>query len=215
MSGLVPTASSLSPKTRKLLADAERRRMIEAQVRERKAAERQAVEDGVAERVALGEGRGEAFTQPTPGTVTRLDPVRRQSGLMFLANAKKLGGARLQMAAQYETTFALAHTEASIKSCLNDGVGGGDGPTVNAVARAANNRVAAQDRLRLWADQLHHQRDMLDALAVILGNGMTPREAGGNALRAAVYTVLVLAALDILVAHAAILSTRHPLENAA
>jgi hypothetical protein len=197
------TASDLSPKTVKLLADAQRRRLIEQEGRERKAAERVEVGDGIAERVKLGEDRGEAFTRPKPGTVTRHDPVRRQTGLTFLANAGKLTGEPLKMAARYEAAFAQCFDDAPIRSQLGGEGGGGEGPTIQSIGRAAAARVAAREQMFRWGCELGHSQAMLNALNLILGTGMTPREAGGNALKAAVYTALTLAALDILVANAA------------
>lgn len=193
----------LSPETIAALHGPARRRAIEAAGRERAAAERRAVESGVDETVALGEARGETFTRST-GTRA----VRRQTGLEFLANARKLSGERIKHASRYAYAWAAAHAAPPLRSVLCDTVRGGEGPSIEQIGANGAARVSAQNYLFGVAVILGHQRDLLGALSVILGEGKTPREAGGNALGAAVYTSNVLIALDLLAAHAAALNAR-------
>lgn len=174
---------------------AQRRRMIEAAGREAKAAERRAVGEGIDNTVALGEARGGAFTRATGSGA-----VRRQSGLGWLASQGKLTfdqvAAGLTYGADYRTV--KIHPGA-IRSNLGDHTPGNGILNIGAIVHAANARHAAQQRLDRAFDALHGQMDLVNAMNVICGQEKTPREAGGNAVGAAVITARLVIALDLLV----------------
>jgi hypothetical protein len=185
---------SLSARTRSDLAKAERRRDIEAAGRDSRAAVRREVEAGVSETVALREARGESFTRST-GTGS----VRRQTGIEFLAKADKLKGDHLAAAIAYGQDYRAAHAPVSIRSNLGDHEPSGQGPNLNAVVNAADRRHAATQRLANMRACMGNTASMVRACDLILGCEQTPREAGGNALGAAVLTSLMLAAIEQLV----------------
>lgn len=172
---------------------AARRRMIAAEGRERAAAEHAAVEAGVDETVALGEARGEAFTRATAGI------TRRHSGLTWLVSQGKLTTPQYVAAFNYGNDYRRVMGAAPLRSSLGDHAPGGDGPTLAQIMDSANATTAAENRMFLAARALRHNHDLLDALNVICGQEKTPREAGGNALGAAVITARLVIALDLLV----------------
>lgn len=185
---------TISARTRADLAKAQRRRDIEVAGREARATIRRVVEAGVSETVALGEARGETFTRST-GTGS----VRRQTGIEFLAKAGKLKGDHLAAAIAYGQDYRAAHAPVSIRSNLGDHEPSGQGPNLDAIMGAANKRAMAAQRLSNMRACMGNTATMVRACDLILGLEQTPREAGGNALGAAVLTSLMLAAIEQLV----------------
>lgn len=188
----------LSERTRADLAKAQRRREIEAAGREARTLERQEVTAGIDETVALGEARGGEFERPQAGRGERDKPVRRHTGVSWLISQGKLTTPQYVAAMIYGSDYRRVMSPPGLRSCLGDHTPGGDGPTLASIAASANATTAARERLARAMAKLSGQRDLIDAMNVICGDELTPREAGGNALGAAVYTTRLLIALDLL-----------------
>lgn len=192
-----PSPPRLSGRNLDAVSGAQRRRLIEAVGRERRAAEAREVGEGVDETVALGEARGGAFTRAATGV------VRRQTGLGWLSLKGTIGINQARAGYAYGLDYRTVMTDpGALRSNLGDHTPGGGILDIGKLVAAANRRTAAAARMFEAAERLHHQHDLIHALNVICGQEQTPREAGGNALGAAVLTTRVVIALDLLVAAA-------------
>lgn len=191
---------AVSERTRVDLGRAARRRLIEEAGRARKAREAREVAEGVGETLALRQEAGAEFAQPKPGRGDMPKPARRQSGLDVLAKAGKLEGDALRAARAYGDAYRVAQGEASIRSCLADSQPGGEGPTLASIGAKARRRVLAGYRLADMRRALGFQPQLVDACDKVLGQELTPREAGGNAVGSGVYTALVVTACDLIAA---------------
>lgn len=192
-----PSPPRLNGRNLDAVSGAMRRRMIEAAGREAKASERAEVETGVAETTDLGEARGEAFTRTATGV------TRRQTGLGWLSLKGTITIHQARAGMAYGADYRTVMTDpGAIRSNLGDHAPGGGILDIGKLVDIANRRHAATERLAQAHRAVFAQPDLVDALMVICGEERTPREAGGNALGAAVLTTRVVIALDLLVASA-------------
>ena len=101
----------------KAQAHAEKRRLLEQERLQRERRDRQEVGAGIAERVGLGSERGEAFENLRPVRKGRQPPVRRQTGLEWLAKKGRLTEGQLKAGEAYGEAWRMAAAEPRLKSC--------------------------------------------------------------------------------------------------
>jgi len=166
-------------------------------------ADARAVREGVAETTALAEARGSEFNRPPLARGEREKPIKRMSGLDWLFS-RKLARISFEMklvGERYGRLWRQAHDETSMRSCIDDSVRGfGQEPAATAV-RAAAARVEAQEDLDKLRAAVGYQVHLVEALDLICGQELTPREAASNGRGAAVIECALTVALDLLVQH--------------
>lgn len=185
MTGRVNASAKASPRER-----LEARRYVARQ-------EQAATREGIAERVTLGEGRGEGFAVPrqVPG---RAPPVRRLSGLAWLANKGRLSPLQMRAGLAYAEAYQGAQPPPGLRSTLDDTVGGRAGIDFAALQAAMRRRLIHEARLARFRRKLGHQTDLLRALDTICGDEKTPREATANGQDAHALEAVLRVGLDLL-----------------
>jgi hypothetical protein len=155
------------------------------------------VGDGVAERVELGRGRGEAFAVPrsAPG---RAKAVRKLSGLASLAHTGKLNAVQMAAGLAYAEAYRDAMPPASLRSTLDDSVGGGSGLCLAAAHAAMRRRLVAEARLARMRKRLGNQADLVKACDDVCGLEFTPREVCPDGHAAQTLVRVLQIALDLM-----------------
>ena len=181
------------------IAGLERKRLARLETRARERREREEVEAGVAESVNLGLSRGEAFDAPEPGKGARTRPVRRMSGLGWLAKQGRMPPDLKRIGETYGDAYRVAQGEDSIRSCIGDTNGGGSSvirmPPSFILVRM---RQRARDDLAGMRARLGNEQSLIQAMDLICGDEKTPREASKNGADAAALEALLMAALRLL-----------------
>jgi hypothetical protein len=174
-----------------------RANLVRQAERERAKAEALEVSTGVDETVALAEGRGEAFERPKQRPGERAKPVRRLNGLAYLVSRGVIDRELAQIGEQWGDLWREGFGPVPLRSCINDAVGGGGDRTGNAI-EAAKTRVQAQRRLLAMSLRLDRVPAVWGALVAIAGQGMTPRQYGGNERAAHAAQTRVVDALELM-----------------
>lgn len=177
-----------------------RDRLLRRERQTRAQAEARAVADGVAETVALARARGAAIAPAAGPRGTRAGPLRRHTGLDWLARKGRLSPAQKQAGERYGACWRRAGHDPSIPSTLEvqPGATAGGAALADMLAHADGTAHATR-RLALFRTRLWGQREMIAACDAICGRELTPREAGGGDHREGARIEAVLGvALDIL-----------------
>jgi hypothetical protein len=176
------------------LAAIERAELLKEEARARARAEDQWIEDGRAETVRLASLRGETIEGPTMRRGERRKPMRRKTGLEWLAAKGRLTRTQREAGDRYGVDYRIAE-EVSIRSALNDSVVGySEGPTEfvgAAKVRLGNARQHA----------LHDHPALVSVCNAVCGMGFTLREFAGERRDADVAETRLLVALDLLATH--------------
>lgn len=172
----------------------------EEAARSRAKAEADAVNAGVAETLTLDHQRGAEFLAPESKRGERAKPIRRLTGLEWLYRKGKITDDQKAVGERYGAIMRVAQSPTSIRSNLNQapgGTGSRDGNMQQMIA-AADRKIAAAHKLVTLQASLRHQGELIGALNMVAGIGMTPREASRNGAQAAALEALVIVALDLL-----------------
>lgn len=180
------------------LAAKERQELLREEAQAKARQEAQDVHQGVTETLVLGDRRGEEFHAPSPDRDGKPKPVRRLSGLEFMAGKGLLTEAQITAGERYGEAYRAAVGEESLKSCLDVGPGGGGGEVRPAfLLSRAEWRAGMRAKLALWRASIKHPR-LIAALDAICGEELTPRGLARDGRDAAVISEQVRIALDIL-----------------
>lgn len=172
----------------------ERARLIQLDQRDRARREACEVAAGVAETTALSRARGAALVVQL-GAHRRPGPVRRLTGLDWLARKGRLTPAQKLVGERYGRAWRRAEGAARIGSSLNMVPGGGRDHDALSVGEA---RAASARRLAMLRAMVKGQGDLVAACDQICGAELTPREACANGVQAARLVGLLLVALDLM-----------------
>lgn len=180
------------------IAQLERKRLLRLERLERERQEREEVSQGVGETVSLGAERGEAFDVPKSRRGERAKPVRRLTGIDWLERQGRLKEPLLTLARLYGKRYREANEAAPLKSCLAERAAGSGPPSPEVTAALAARRAVAASRLAVMRQHLAFEPSLVQALDLICGQEMTPREATRNGAEAARLEGLLMAALGII-----------------
>ncbi|OXE35244.1 MAG: hypothetical protein CGW95_15105 [Phenylobacterium zucineum] len=150
---------------------------------------------GVAESVGLARARGAAIVAQC-GTDRRHGPLKRLSGLEWLARKGRLTPAQKAAGERYGVLWRRVEAAARIGSSLDMNFGGSRDHDVPAAAEARARDIQHLKDLRA---QLHGQTDMVAACDQICGGELTPREVCINGVQAARLEGVLRVALDLMV----------------
>lgn len=175
------------------LASIERAQLIRDEAREKARAEDRWIEAARAETLALAALRAEPIEAPKAGRGERRKPMRRKSGLDWLADKGRLSKTQKAAGERYGVDYRLGE-EVRLRSALNDTVVGyTDGPT--GVAGAARVRLANARKA------LGDHKAMIGVCNAVCGIGLTLREFTAARRDAEVAETRLLIALDLLAGH--------------
>jgi len=172
----------------------ERERLIQLDRQDRARCEAAAVAAGVAESAALSRARGAALVADMGGQ-RRPGPIRRLTGLDWLARKGRLTPAQKRVGERYGQAWRRAEGAARIGSSLNLVPGAGRDHDALSAGEA---RAASVRRLAAYRAMLKGQGDMVAACDQICGAELTPREASANGGMAARLEGVLLVALDLM-----------------
>lgn len=175
----------------------DRSRLAHVVHRQREQMDAQEVAIGVAESAALSRARGSALVVQM-GAQRRAGPLRRLSGLDWLARKGRLTAAQKQAGEAYGLAWRRAEGAARIGSSLDMTFGGSSGEAD--VLAAAELRARHVQRLQAYRRRLRGQPDLVAACDQICGGELTPREACANGVQAARLEGVLLVALDLMAA---------------
>ena len=175
-------------------ARGERERLTQLELRDRARREATEVAAGVAESAALSRARGSALVVQL-GAHRRPGPVRRLTGLDWLARKGRLTTAQKLTGERYGRAWRRAEGAARIGSSLSMVPGGGGDHDALTVGEA---RAASARRLAMLRAMMKGQGDLVAACDQICGAELTPREATANGVQAARLEGLLLVALDLM-----------------
>lgn len=144
------------------------------------------------------ERRGEQATTSTAALVKD----REKSGLEWLLHKKRITLRQMKAGKTYGEDHRAAdmHGIVPLRSCINDTVGGGDGPGLP----LAIFQMEALERVEAAKAALSHQSDMIAALYAICVREATPWQAVGDkgtAKHVAKLEAVTAVALDLLEKH--------------
>lgn len=172
----------------------ERAQLLKEEGRAKARAEDRWIEDTRAETVRLAALRGEAIEAPTARRGERRKPMRRKTGLEWLAAKGRLTRTQAEAGDRYGVDYRIGD-EVSIRSILNDSVKGyceGPAEFVGAAkVRLANARRRA----------LQDHPALVSVCNAVCGVGLTLREFAGERRDADVAETRLLVALDLLARH--------------
>lgn len=172
----------------------ERAQLLKEETRARARAEDRWIEDSRAETLRLAELRGEELEVPRTGRGERRKPMRRKTGLEWLADKGRLTRMQREAGERYGVDWRVGE-EVSIRSILNDSVKGySEGPTEFVGAAKVRLRHARRDALG------DHRR-LIDVCDAVCGLGLTLREFAADRRDAEVAETRLLIALDLLARH--------------
>jgi len=171
----------------------ERERLVQLESCERAHREAMEVASGVLESAALARARGAALAVQAG---RRPGPLRRLTGLDWLARRGRLSAAQKLMGERYGRAWRQAEGAARIGSSLNLVPGAGRDHDILSAAEA---RAAHIRQLADYRDRLKGQRDLVAACDQVCGAELTPREACANGVQAARLEGVLLVALDLMV----------------
>jgi hypothetical protein len=161
-------------------------------------AEAVAVADGVAETVALSRARGSAVVGGGRGAA-RAEPMRRLSGLEWLAAKGKISAQAKAAGERYGWVYRRVKLETAIPSTLAERVRGSFvAPALEDVLAHGEGTEAARRRLAELRRRLSSQPDLVAACDLICGEEKTPREAAGGDREAGKLEAVLKVALDLL-----------------
>ncbi len=171
----------------------DRRHLALVAHRQRQQADATEVAIGVAETAALSRARGAALVvqlcaQRQPG------PLRRLSGLDWLARKGRLTAAQKQAGEAYGRVWRRVEALSRIGSSLDMSFCSRD----HDVLSAAEARARDIQRLKSYRTRLRHQPDLVAACDQICGGEVTPREVCANGVQAGRLEGILLVALDLL-----------------
>lgn len=172
----------------------ERERLTRLELQERHRREANDVACGIAETAALSRARGSAIATPA-AAAGRSAPVRRLTGLDWLARRGRLTQAQKLTGERYGRAWRRAEGAARIGSSLNLNPGAGRDHDVMSAGEA---RAAAARRLAGFRALVRGQGDLVAACDQICGAELTPREACANGVQAARLEGLLRVALDLM-----------------
>ena len=193
-----------------VLEAVERKRTLREEAQAKARAQDAWEEQAQRETMDLARQRGDDIIQADKGRAERRKPLRRISALDWLFNEGKLGDlkhdsdtarARLRAGDQYGDDYRTSE-DVRVRSCLNDSVGGGEGPT--AVYTKAKKRLVDA---RVVALQSHP--GLIAVCDAICGIGIRPRQLANGAEREGIRNEqTLLIALDFLAARYGLTTAR-------
>lgn len=182
------------------LARQERERLLRVEGQAKARREAREVAEGVAETSGLDEARGAEFVRPAVRRGERAKPIRRMTGLEWLATRSppRITAEARAAGERYGTVWREARADTSIRSGIDQSVTGSGGDNIGAAYIVAMSRVDAGKQLDTLRAAIGHQPDLIAALDDICGREKTPREASINGASAARLEALLIVALDLL-----------------
>lgn len=178
---------------------AARDRLVRLERQAKARAEAVAVAEGVAETVALSRARGAAVTGGGGRGAARATPLKRLTGLEWLAARGKIGAEAKAAGERYGWVYRRVKLDKAIPSTLDVRVRGPFmPPSLEETLAHGEGTETARRRLAEFRRRLSGQPDLVAACDLVCGEEKTPREAVGGERDAGRLEAVLKVALDLL-----------------